>query len=230
MDLRRWTGVRFVRRAPTRDGGTLALRVSPMARSHVVWWQARVQPVIDADPQRVDNGWNWMLYAPFTTLYGTVLARAPVGYTVGIVDGAGGRFLPCALTLLLGRSQALDDHARRSTFTWYLTTAPDTALLGLGEYGLTEEHLPRRLGTIALDVAVTHSLNHLARGRVGLHADPKGAEPLLEWYRKRGMTVLPAERKLPPGPRRLFAPSDGRYCYYTVAAALEASRELDELR
>jgi hypothetical protein len=44
------------------------------------------------------------------------------------------------------------------------------------------------------------------------------------------MTVLPADRRLPAGPRRLFAPSDGRYCYYTVAAALEASRELDELR
>jgi hypothetical protein len=59
-----------------------------MAPSHVVWWQSRVQPFIDADPGRVDNGWYWMLYAPFTRLYGIVLARRPVGYTVGIADDA----------------------------------------------------------------------------------------------------------------------------------------------
>jgi len=153
-----------------------------------------------------------------------------VGYTVGIVDDDAARFLPCALILLLGRDVALDDHARRSTFTWFLTTAPEAALLTIPEYRLSEDTLPRRLGTITLDVAITHSLNHLARGRVSLHADPKGGQPLLEWYQTRGMTVLPPDRKLPVGPRRLFAPSDGRYCYYTVSAALAASRELDGLR
>jgi len=230
MDLRRWTGVRFVRRAPTRDGGEATLRVTRMERSHVLWWQSHVQAIIDADPERVDNGWNWMLYAPFTRLYGVVLARRPVGYTVGLVDDDAARFLPCALILLLGRDVALDDHARRSTFTWFLTTAPEAALLTIPEYRLSEDTLPRRLGTITLDVAITHSLNHLARGRVSLHADPKGGQPLLEWYQTRGMTVLPPDRKLPVGPRRLFAPSDGRYCYYTVSAALAASRELDGLR
>jgi hypothetical protein len=230
MDLRRWTGVRFVRRAPTRDGGRLALRVARMAPSHVVWWHSRVQPFIDADPARVDNGWNWMLYAPFTRLFGLVLTRRPVGYTVGIADDAAGRFLPCALTLLLGRDWALDNHARRSAFTWFLATAPDAALLGIEDYGLTEARLPHRLGAITLDVAVTHSLNHRARGRVSLHAHPKGGEGLLAWYAKRGMAVLPKDEKLPVGPRRLFAPSDGRYCYYTVPAAVAASRELDDLR
>jgi hypothetical protein len=230
MDLRRWTGVRFTRWAPTRDGGKLGLRVAPMAASHVAWWHSRVQPFIDADPGRVDNGWNWMLYAPFTRLYGLVLARRPVGYSVGIVDDTARRFLPMGLTLLLGRDRALDNHARKSTFAWYLTTAPDAALLGIADYGLTEARLPRRLGTIVLDVAVTHSLNHRARGRVSLHADPKGGDALLGWYEKRGMTALPKDRKLPVGPRRLFAPSDGRYCYYTVPAAVAASHDLDDLR
>jgi hypothetical protein len=41
---------------------------------------------------------------------------------------------------------------------------------------------------------------------------------------------LPDEEKLPRGPRRLLKPSDGRYCYYTVPAATEASKELDPLR
>ena len=44
------------------------------------------------------------------------------------------------------------------------------------------------------------------------------------------MTTLPADRRLPRSPRRLIKPSDGRYCYYTVDAALEASRSLDPLR
>ena len=44
------------------------------------------------------------------------------------------------------------------------------------------------------------------------------------------MELYPADRRLPRGPRRLFKPSDGRYCYYTVDGAREASRELDHLR
>ena len=44
------------------------------------------------------------------------------------------------------------------------------------------------------------------------------------------MEVLPADERLPHGPRRLLKPSDGRYCYYTRAGALEASASLDELR
>ena len=89
---------------------------------------------------------------------------------------------------------------------------------------------PLPVATIALDVGVTHSLNHSARGRVSLHSDPRGGERLLGWYQRRGMSVLPENQRLPIGPRRLFKPSDGNYCYYTRAAALAASRELDELR
>ena len=222
--------MRFVNRAPTRDGGELELRVSGLAPPHVLWWHAHVQPIIDDDPDRVDNGWNWLLYAPLTRLFGIVMAKRPVGYVIGIAAHDIGRFIPCAMVLLLGRDRALDDHRKRSTFTWFLTTAPDAALLDIERYRLDEKRLPKRLGTIALDVAITHSLNHLARGRMSLHSDPRGGERLLGWYRKRGMTVLPKNEKLPKGPRRLFAPSDGYYCYYTIDDALAASRELDELR
>ena len=171
-----------------------------------------------------------MLYVPFTRLTGKLLDRQPMGYAVGL-DGLGsGQSAPCAMTLLLGRSPALDDHGRRSTFTWYLTTAPRRALLELPEYGLDEAHLPKALGRITLDVAVTHSLNHRGHGRVGLHADEEGGDALLDWYLDRGMTILPKETSLPPGPRRFFSPSDGRYCYYTAEAAVAASRSLDNLR
>ena len=230
MDLRRFTGVRFVSRAPTRGGGEVPLRVSRMEASHVLWWHSHVQPIIDDDPARVDKDWNWMLHVPLTRLFGITLAKRPVGYTVGIAAHETGVFIPCALVLLLGRDRALDNHAKRSTFTWYLTTAPDAALLNIEDYRLQEDELPKRLGTIALDVSVTHSLNHVARGRMSLHSDPVGGNWLLEWYQNRGMTVLPEDEKLPFGPRRLFKPNDGHYCYYTVADALAESRELDELR
>lgn len=178
----------------------------------------------------MDNDWNWVLLAPLTRLFGLATAKRPVGYTVGIAGHDTGHYIPCALVLLLGRDRALDNHRKRSAFTWYLTTAPDAALLNIKGYRLQEDQLPKRLGTIALDVSVTHSLNRVARGRVSLHSDPKGGERLLNWYENRGMEVLPEGKKLPVGPRRLFKPSDGYYCYYTIDAAVTASRELDSLR
>jgi len=230
VDLRRWTGVRFVCRAPTKGGGEVELRVAHLTLEHALFWQARVQPVIDSDPERVDQGWNWLLYLPFSKLTGKVLQQSPVGYCVGIVATDRDYFIPCALLQLLGRYPALNDHDEKCAFTWFLTTAPRAALTGLDEYHLSEDRVPKKLGTIALDVAVTHSLNHGGRGRTGLHADPKGGDRLLDWYQRRGMKVLPTDRQIPFGPRRFLRPSDGRYCYYTVRAALEASRSLDPLR
>jgi hypothetical protein len=131
---------------------------------------------------------------------------------------------------LLGRVPALDDHDRESVFVWFLSTAPDEALTTIEDHPIPVDQVPRRLGSIALDVAVTHSLNKRRRGRTALYADERGGEALLAWYRRRGMALLPDDDELPPGPRRLLKPSDGRYCYYTVPAAVEASKELDPLR
>ena len=228
--LRKWRGVPFVRRAPTRSGEDVPLHVSEMTMAHVLWWHSHVQPIIDRDPERADNGWNWLLYVPFAEVAGRVLTRNPVGYTVGISDPAQDRFVPCALVQLLGRVPALDDHDRESAFVWFLSTAPDEALTTIEDHPIPADRIPRRLGSIALDVAVTHSLNQRRLGRTALYADERGGDALLQWYRRRGMTVLPDEEKLPRGPRRLLKPSDGRYCYYTVRAAMEASKELDPLR
>lgn len=230
MDWKIWKRVRFASKAPTRSGEEIEIRVSRMTLAHVRWWHSHVQPVIDEDPTRVDRGWNWLLYVPFATLTGGMLAREPHGYTVGIAAREVGRLIPCALIQLVGRYPALDDHRKKSAFVWFMSTAPDKALLDIKEYHLTENRLPKRLGTIALDVAVTHSLNHRRLGRVALHADDDGGDALLKWYQRRGMEVLPAEQRLPRGPRRLLRPSDGRYCFYTVEGALEEHRALDPLR
>ena len=230
MHLRRWTGIRFVSRAPTRAGGEVAIRVTPMALPHVLWWHSHVQPIVDKDHDRVDNGWNWLLYIPFTEIIGTTLLRRPAGYAVGIVDDERNRFVPCAMLQLLGRYPALDSQRRKSGFVWFLATAPVSAMITILEYHLTEETVPRRLGAITLDVAVTYSFNHFKAGRVALYADERGGETLLDWYRKQGMQVLPSDQRLPRVPRRLFKPSDGGYCYFTPRAAAAASRRLDYLR
>ncbi len=79
MDLRRWRGVRFVSRAPTESGDFVDIRVTRMSLPHVLWWHSHVQPLIDQDPERADRDWNWLLYVPFSTLAGGVLARQPAG-------------------------------------------------------------------------------------------------------------------------------------------------------
>jgi len=206
------------------------IRVAKMTAPHVLWWHSHVQPIIDRDPSRADNDWNWLLYVPFAEVAGRVLIRKPAGYTVGLTDPERDRFVPCALVQLLGRVPALDDQHRESVFVWFLSTAPDEALSSIADHPIPADRIPRRLGSIALDVAVTHSLNERRLGRTALYADERGGDALLQWYHRRGMTVLPDEAKLPPGPRRLLKPSDGRYCYYTVPAAVEVSKELDPLR
>jgi hypothetical protein len=228
--LRKRRGVSFVRRAPTDSGADAPIHVAKMTVPHVLWWHSHVQPIIDRDASRADNGWNWLLYVPFAEVAGRVLIRQPVGYTVGLSDPERDRFVPCALVQLLGRVPALDDNERESVFVWFLSTAPDEALTTIEDHLLPADAIPRRLGSIALDVAVTHSLNKRRFGRTALYADERGGDVLLQWYRRRGMTVLPDEATLPPGPRRLLKPSDGRYCYYTVPAAIEASKKLDSLR
>lgn len=220
--------VGFVRRAPNKLGGTVEMRVAHMRPAHVWWWQSHVQPMIDADPGRVDRHWNWLLHSAFVFLSGLAMIRRPVGYVLGMPRGE--QFIPCGMALLLGRIAALDQHRKRSTGVWYLSTAPRAALTSVPDSPLTDDEAPRMLGQLTLDVAVTHSFRSRGAGRTALYADTDGGAALLDWYRARGMEVLPADKKIPPGPRRLIKPSDGRYCYFTHEGAIRASAALDEYR
>jgi len=230
MFFRRMRGVRFVNRAPTKSGQYLTLHITPMTVPHVLWWHSHVQPIIDRDPSRADRDWNWLLYVSFATVASGLLARQPAAYTVAIVANEKGVIIPCALVQLMGRFPALDNHSKTGAFVWFLSTAPDEALTSISEYPISDDRVPKRLGRIALDVAITHSLNERRNGRVALYADEKGGEALVDWYRRCGMEVLSPNIRLPRVPRRLFKPSDGRYCYFSPRKAIEASRALDSLR
>lgn len=218
----------FVKEAPTKSGVTVPIHVSKMKLEHVRWWHSKIQPTIDEDSSRADRYWNWILIAASSTLSGKVLAKKPVGLTVGIqVDGL---FVPCVMMQLIGKFPYFLNQNKKSVFIWYLSVAPDDALLSLKELNLKPDTLPKNLGSITLDIAVTYSENHRRKGRTCLHASKEGGEELLSWYQSKGMKIFPETEKLHLGLRRLFVPSDGRYCYFDENGALKEIMEFDAYR
>jgi hypothetical protein len=220
--------VRFVKKAPTKNGNLVPIHISKMTLKHVLWWHSNIQPIVDDDPSRADRYWNWILIAASSSLTGKLLARRPIGLTVGIETD--GKFIPCALMQLIGKFPYFIDRYKKSVFVWYLAVAPTRALLSLEDVKLGAEQLPKRLGSISLDIVVTYSMNHKRRGRTSLHAAKEGGEELLSWYTSRGMLIFPDEEKLHLGFRRIFIPSDGRYCYFDEEGALKEIKEFDPYR
>jgi hypothetical protein len=211
----------FVRWAPSRSAtnGKVALTVLPLTLKRAEWWHANIQPTIDKEvPVRADRGWRWPLIWATTKF---ALTQRPIGFAICVTTSTGTE-IPCGLVLLVGRYAALDDPNSQSVFLWYLADAPLLAL----EPVLTLDEIPKMLGTLCLDVAVTHSFSENLDGRTSLHAAPEGGDKLMKWYAKRGMTNLPLTA---PKPSRLRS-NDGRYFYYTPSSALVASKDLDAFR
>jgi hypothetical protein len=91
----------------------------------------------------------------------------------------------------------------QATFAWFLATAPDTALSGLG---VAE---PPSLGRTCTDIALTTSFNLAHQGRIGLHAAQAGGPALLRFYGNHcGLLQLPAAAVLP-----VSRANDGRFFY-----------------
>lgn len=131
------------------------------------------------------------------------------------------------MILMVERYPYLLDRKLSSVFVWYVTRAPDSALME--QLGVGPARLPRMLMTLALDCAVTRSFNLSLRGRVGLHAASEGGDDLVGKYLSMGMLRLPMDRPLPFGYRWMIG-NDGRYFYHDEASALRQSRLLDRLR
>jgi hypothetical protein len=141
-----------------------------MMLSHALWWHSHVQSIIDSDPNRVDKDWNWPIYFSFTAVVGKALSRKPFGYVIGMVTENDKHLIPCAMVILLGRFPALDKEKTYGVFTWFLSTAPAEALPTIKEYKLTRDTLPKQLGAICMDTAITHSVNNRTKGRVAAYA------------------------------------------------------------
>lgn len=218
----------YVKVAPTKSGDSISIHVSKMTLDHVMWWHSKIQPVIDDMPSRSDKYWNWILIAATSNLSGKFLARKPVGFTIGMEIGD--LFVPCAMIQLIGKFPYFIDRLKKSVFVWYLAVAPDDALLSLEKVSLNRNQLPKRLGSISLDIATTYAMNHNRKGRTSLHAAKEGGAELLSWYSSQGMKILPDKEKLHFGFRRIFIPSDGRYCYFDEEGAIKEIKEFDPYR
>ncbi len=218
--------IMHVTEAPTKSGVLMPVRVLNMTMAHALWWDERIQPVIDNDTgSRADRGWRWPHMLANIAVAANLLQQSPRGLVLGVERS--GHLCPCAMILLVERYPYLLDHRLSSVFVWYVTRAPDSALVR--QIGVGPGRIPKRLMTLALDAAITHSFNLALRGRVGLHASPDGGEGVVGKYSSLGMLRLPMDRLLPFGYRRI-AGNDGRYFYHDEDSALLRSRLLDEFR
>jgi hypothetical protein len=131
------------------------------------------------------------------------------------------------MSLLVERYPDLHDPERESVFLWYLSPAPEEFFQS--GRGRVLECFPKALMAVGMDMAITHSYNVMRRGRVGLHAAPKGGQALFDWYSdpaRGGMISIPPAGRLAGGWRR----NDGRYFYHDEITAFTVSRRLDSLR
>lgn len=199
-----------------------------MTKDDARWWDEHVQPFIDAKPERADSGWNWpWRIFNLTRLAGGILGQRPTAFVAGVECASPPLFLPCVMNLLVEAYADLHDPMLESVFLWYLSPAPEEFFRSGS--GRILGAVPKALMAIGMDMTITHSYNLMRRGRVGLHAAPKGGKELFDWYSdpsRGGMIVIPKGQRLAGGWRR----NDGRYFYHDEATALAASCRLDILR
>lgn len=230
MPARLIRGLHHVGHAPGGDGKDCPLRLWRMQREDALWWDEHVQPWIDEVSDRADNGWNWPRIFSVTRLAGEAIGQVPAAFVAG-VECASGEVIPCVMNLLVERYPDLQNHHIDSVFLWYLSPAP-TRFFTAGA-GQKIGTIPKALMAIGMDMTITHSYNLMRRGRVGLHASPKGGQALFDWYLNKlkggGMNLLSRQKSLPIGFRWL-AGNDGRYFFHDENSALDASRRMDALR
>jgi len=134
--------------------------------------------------------------------------------------------LVLGLVVVAGRYPFLPKPSQTGVLLWFCSTIPQEVL---------ERHLPqplpKGLGKIAVDIAVTLSFQNNWAGRTGTHAHPDGGEKLIQFYENTcNMQPLSSKTALPTLGRRLFSVNDGRYYYLDETTALQFSQDLTHLR
>jgi hypothetical protein len=213
--------VPFLRRLPSRVATAVdvPIEIIDLDMAVALQWHSLIQTVIDTDSTRTDNGWRWQRIVTTANIAGRL--QRPIGLAA-CVKTTDGVLIPCAMVQLVARFPALDSKREQCAFLWYLADAPEQALSKL----VPPASVPKMLGTLAVDIAVTFSMNDGVDGRVGLHADENGGQNLMDFYLRRGMTNHPRHGRRPS----LWRPNDGRYFYYTPESAHDAHRQLAAFR
>lgn len=215
--------LRHVVYAPTRGAGTAPVVVEVASKRTFEQWSKIVQPKIAEDPRRLDREWNWQNIVRLQGKLGQLLGQQTNCYTINVPYGRDGQeTIPGAMILVCENFPALDNHLLRSSFVWYLSTAPASVYKSCS---ISEDNTPD-LGRICIDIATTLSFGNRNEGRLGLHADPAGGHWLYNFYwQKCELRVLASDATL-PGVRK----NDGRYFFADVKVADVISRHHDKFR
>lgn len=206
---------RFVQRAPTHEPSVFhPLRIGPITKAHLTWWDQHVQPRINTLPNRADRGWRWNRIRMLCHSAGLAQQVRDFAITTSSLDDSPSIVL--GFVVVATKYPFLANPRESSVFLWHCSTIPPQVL---SEY--LDPPLPKQLGQIAVDLAVTEAFHQGWQGRTSTHADPRGGTALLQFYQGTcKMRLLPMHVALPTIGRRLFQDNDGRYCYLNSQNAL----------
>jgi hypothetical protein len=216
-----------------------------MSADDARFWERNIQPDIVriADDEitqgkpltRSDFNWPWVSIRIGLPIAQRLAGRRCRALTVFLPDTLGNA-VPAAMLFMIEEYPWLLQRARRfrsafnftkqSTFTWFLSSAPKSALRRLGV-----AKTPSLL-RILIDAALATSVELELKGRMWLHAAPEGGDLLFDLYSKlcKLLHVRPGKR-IPKLPRAFVGvPSDGRHFYATPSLAKQLINELQENR
>lgn len=192
-----------------------------MGVAHVDMWHHHIQPHISRDKSRADRKWDWPTFfhalIPFYALRGHMpKAYAAMSYS------SKGEAVPVGMLFMLTSYPRLDDSDEKAIFTFFLTTAPESAL-----EKLQVDRIPA-LGRYLVDCGLVLSGNLKMKGHYWLHCTPKGKKWLMDYYRdKCKLKPFPASQSLP---KDVLRTNDGRFFYSDEQRTELLVKEFDKLR
>jgi hypothetical protein len=178
--------VEYARRAWDKPTASwVDIKIAHMSLTDARYWETYIQPEIRriANDEiskglpltRADHRWPWVQMRAGLPVAQWMAGRRCRALTIHLQDNSGNT-VPAAMLLLIEEYPWLLQRARwlreafnftkQSTFTWFLTSAPKTALRQRGV--LKTPSLLR----ILIDTALVTSMNLGLKGRMWLHAAP----------------------------------------------------------
>lgn len=188
-------------------------------------WQRLIhEPFIATDPSRLDKNWNWPRYLTASYLLNDVHGRLTEAFQI-VISSPTGRAVPVGLAMLVHGYPHPGEPGQMSTFVWFLTSTPASALRA---FGVTDRFVVMPL---LLDTAVQASRWQGLQGRVALHADHRGTRKQQDDLVKRYLDYgLVRRNHLKGSLLSLFRRMDDRYFLYDTASAHACTLKWEHLR
>lgn len=231
---------RFVQRTIAKDHTWVPISVERLTDWHLEFWEKSIQPSIESlGPNlRIDAHWNWRTITSISRLAHVLLQR-PEAFALVYGDERMRDYNVVCGLIQLARSydflpnKGTDPNRVSGGYLWMCATAPTQALVT----HIREEKIPKRLGQLCIDIAVTASYLDGYEGRICLHADQKaplrsdGSDYLTDFYSSAPVNMKRLPQDIPISHlRRIWAPNDGRYFYFDEDGAAKFSEQFDTYR